>query len=175
MTMDKLRYPIGPFEEVCEPTAEQRSQWISELTVMPSLLRQAVENLSDEQLAAPYRPGGWTIRQVVHHLADNDMNAYIRFKKALTEESPTASTYRQNMWAELNDYEAPIETSLVLIEALRSRFVLLLHGMQPYDFLRTFTSPTHGPMTLNTALQRFDWHGRHHLAQITSLKRGFLV
>ncbi|SFF19060.1 Uncharacterized damage-inducible protein DinB (forms a four-helix bundle) [Paenibacillus catalpae] len=171
MTMDNLRYPIGPFEEICEPTDEQRNQWMMGMTEMPSMLRQAVEILSDEQLSTPYRPGGWTIRQVVHHLADNDMNAYIRFKRALTEEESTASTYRQNMWAELHDYEAPIETSLVILEALRSRFAILLHGMQPYEFLRTFTSPTHGLMTLDTALQRFDWHGRHHLAQITSLKK----
>lgn len=171
MTMDNLRYPIGPFEEVCESTAEQRGNWIMEITEMPSKLRQAVENLTDEQLSTPYRPGGWTIRQVIHHLADNDMNSYIRFKKALTEENPTASSFRQNMWAELNDYEAPIESSLVLLEALRSRFTMLLHGLQSYDFLRTFNSPTHGLMSLDTAIQRFDWHGRHHLAQITSLKK----
>ncbi|WP_336787621.1 YfiT family bacillithiol transferase [Paenibacillus sp. MMO-177] len=171
MSMDHLRYPIGPFEEVCGPTAEQRSNWMKEIERMPSRLRNAVGNLSEDQLATPYRPGGWTIRQVVHHLADNDMNSYIRFKKAMTEENPAASTYRQNMWAELNDYEAPIETSLVLIEALRSRFAVLLQGMQSWDFARTFTSPTNGLMTLDTAIQRFEWHGRHHLAQINSLKK----
>lgn len=171
MTMDRLRYPIGPFEEICDPTAEQRNNWTKEITEMPALLRQAVENMSDGQLSTPYRPGGWTIRQVVHHLADNDMNAYLRFKKALTEENPTGSTYPQDRWAELSDYEAPIETSLVLLEALRSRFQVLLHGMKPYDFQRTFTSPSHGLMNLDTALQRFHWHGRHHLAQITSTKK----
>ncbi|WP_201002852.1 YfiT family bacillithiol transferase [Paenibacillus glycanilyticus] len=171
MSTDNLRYPIGPFEEICDPSAEQRGNWMKEIGRMPSRLRKAVEDLSEEQLAVPYRPGGWTIRQVVHHLADNDMNSYIRFKKAMTEENPAASTYRQNMWAELNDYEAPIEASLVLIEALRSRFSVLLEGMQAWDFARTFTSPTNGLMTLDTAIQRFEWHGRHHLAQINSLKK----
>lgn len=170
MMMDKMRFPIGLFKAIAEPNAGERNAWMIEIMKLPSKLRQEVDCLSFEQLSTPYRPGGWTIQQVVHHLADNDMNAYIRFKKALTEDNPISSTYREDVWAELNDYKAPIETSLVLIDSLRSRFVDLLQAMKPSDFQRTFTSPTHGMMTLDLALQRFDWHGRHHLAQITSLK-----
>jgi hypothetical protein len=168
--MDTLRFPIGHFEAVLEPDLEMRREWIRKMAEMPAQLRHIVQSLTSEQLLTPYRPGGWTVQQVIHHLPDNDMNAYIRFKKALTEDNPIASTYKEDVWAELNDYKAPIETSLVLIESLRSRFAVLLHAMQPSDFQRTFTSPTHGVMTLDIALQRFDWHGQHHLAQISSLK-----
>jgi hypothetical protein len=121
-----------------------------------------VQNLNTEQLLTPYRPGGWSVQQVVHHLADNDMNAY---------KSPIAGSYREELWAELSDYQdTPIETSLVLLESLHQRFVVLLCSLSPLQFHRTFLSPTHGTMSLDIATQRFSWHGRHHIAQIDSLK-----
>lgn len=168
--MDRFRYPIGQFEPIPNPISEQRNRVIEEILDIPEILRLTVHKLTPEQLLTPYRPGGWTVLQVVHHLADNDMNAYIRFKRALTEESPTASSYREDLWAELSDYRIPVETSLVLLESLHSRFAALLRSLTPSDFQRTFTSPTHGKMNLDAAAQRFAWHGRHHIAQIASLK-----
>lgn len=152
------------------PTAHQREAWIQSIADFPRLLRRTVSHLNEEQLNTPYRPGGWTIRQVVHHMADNDMNAYIRFKRGLTEESPLAGSYEQDLWAGQADYRnAPIELSLVLLEALHQRFAVLLRSLSPEDFQRTLTSPSHGVMTLDIALQRYDWHGKHHLDQIRSL------
>jgi hypothetical protein len=169
--MDKLRYPIGTFEAVNEVTSQQRQAWIQAISEAPAKLRMAIEGLTSEQLGTPYRPGGWTVRQVVHHLADNNMNAYIRFKLALTEDQPVVSLYREDLWAELSDYhDTPIETSLLLLESLHKRFVILLRSLQPVDFSRSFTHATLGIMTLDTAVQRYDWHCRHHIAQITSLR-----
>lgn len=167
--MDDLRFPIGQFEPIDEPTREQINKWIEDIADFPRLLRLAVQNLTSEQLLTQYRSGGWTIQQVIHHLADNDMNAYIRFKRALTEEIPTAGSYREDLWAELSDYRVPIETSLLLLESLHSRFVALLRSLKPSDFQKTFTSLTHGVMSLNIATQRYARHNLHHLAQINSL------
>ncbi|MBB6675192.1 YfiT family bacillithiol transferase [Cohnella nanjingensis] len=168
--MDPLSHPIGTFRPEENPTSARRAAWIAEIAALPGRLRSAVGHLATGQLETPYRPGGWTVRQVVHHLADNDMNAYIRFKRALTEEAPLASSYREDLWAELDDYrDTPIENSLVLLATLRERFVILLRSRSPHEFRRAFTSPAHGEMTLDHALQRYDWHGRHHLAQIQSL------
>ncbi|WP_088104218.1 YfiT family bacillithiol transferase [Halalkalibacter urbisdiaboli] len=167
-----LRFPIGQFEPTENPNSEQRKKWNHEISDIPKILRHIVQNLSKEQLTTPYRPDRWTVQQIVHHLADNNMNAYIRFKKALTEENPTSSSYREDLWAELIDYqETPIETSLVLLESLHARFVTLLSALQPSDFQRTFISPSHGMMNLDVAIQRFAWHGRHHIAQIIEIKR----
>lgn len=169
--MDTLRYPIGQFITLQEPTDEQRNQFIESIAGMPAKLRQAVEGLVLEQLNTPYRLGGWTLQQVVHHLADAEMNAYIRFKSGLTEEHPVAGTFREELWAQLNDYkDTPVETSILLIEALHSRFVTLLLKLLPTDFKRVVTSPTYGDMTLDAALQRYSWHAYHHIAQITSLR-----
>ncbi len=168
---DHFRYPIGQFQPIHNPTLEQRNRSIQDISEIAKILRLNVKNLTIEQLHTPYRPGGWTILQVVHHMADNDMNAFIRFKKALTEDNPIASTYREDMWAELSDYRStPVETSLILLESLHSRFVALLRSLRPTDYKRTFTSPTHGIMSLDVAAQRYAWHGRHHIAQISSLK-----
>ncbi|WP_274654371.1 DinB family protein [Paenibacillus humicola] len=120
--MDELRYPIGKFAPVQDPTPEQRNRWIEELVRTGEILRLTVANLTEEQLRSPYRPGGWTIRQVVHHMADNGMNAFIRFKRALTEDHPAASSYREDVWAELSDYQLPLEPSLRLLEAVHIRF-----------------------------------------------------
>lgn len=168
---DDIRYPIGPFEPVQNPTSEQRDKCIYDISEISKVLRLAVQNLTEEQLHTPYRLGGWTIQQIVHHMADNDMNAYLRFKKALTEDKPISNTYREDLYAELSDYRnTSIETSLVLLEALHSRFVILLKSLSPTDFNRTFISPAHGEMSLCVATQRYAWHDKHHIAQITSLK-----
>lgn len=167
-----FRYPIGQFEPIHTPTPEQRNRWIEEILEIPKILRLTVQNLTREQLLTQYRPGGWNVQQVVCHMADNDMNAFIRFKKALTEDNPTAGSYREDLWAELADYQnTPIETSLLLLEALHIRFVALLYSLHPSDFQKTFTSPTHGVMSLDVAIQRYAWHGQHHIAQIVSLKQ----
>lgn len=169
--MDSLSYPIGPFAAVEETSEELRKQLIASIAEMPGNLRQAVAGLGDAQLNTPYRPGGWTVRQVVHHLADSDMNAYFRFKRGLTEDHPMDSAYRRDLWAELSDYQdVPIATSILLIESLQSRFVTLLRKLGPSDFQRTVSTPAYGDMTLDSALQRYEWHGRHHIAHITSLR-----
>ena len=169
--MDEIRYPIGEFRAITEVTQEQRDAWIRAIEEMSSELRLSVEGLTLEQLSQPYRSGGWTVQQIVHHMADNDMNSYIRFKRALTEEQPTACTYRQDGWANLADYvETPIETSITLMECLHSRFVTILRQLTPSDFARKFTSPAVGEMTLDVALQRYAWHGQHHIAQIVTLR-----
>jgi uncharacterized damage-inducible protein DinB len=168
---DSIRYPIGQFLAVQEPTEEQRKQFIKSIAEMPDKLRHAVEGLGLEQLKTPYRPGGWTLQQVVHHLADAEMNAYIRFKRGLTEDHPLAGGFQEDLWAELADYKnTPIETSILIFDALHSRFVNLLVKLKPTDFKRSVTSPTHGEMTLDIAVQRFSWHAHHHIAQITSLR-----
>lgn len=169
--MEQWRYPIGRFEPEDNLTEERRLEWIREIEDLPRRLRGSAMPLTPAQLDTPYRPGGWTVRQVVHHMADNDMNAYIRFKRALTEENPTAGSYREDAWAELADYAGPIEPSLALLGALRERFAGLLRELEPTLLNRTFVSPAHGEMGLGVAMQRYAWHGRHHLAQIESLKR----
>lgn len=168
--MEHLRYPIGRFEHVSLPSSAQQEQWMADILEIVPNLRLVVHNLTIDDLNTPYRPGGWSIQQVIHHMADNDMNAFIRFKRALTEESPLVSTYHEGKWAELSDYQIPIHASINLQESVHIRFVALLRGQQKADFERTFTSPTHGLMSLEMALQRFVWHNRHHMAQITSLK-----
>ncbi|GAA3404147.1 YfiT family bacillithiol transferase [Paenibacillus hodogayensis] len=168
--MDKLRYPLGAFEPVPSPTTEQRAVWREAVTEMAAVLRQTVEPLSREQLLTPYRPGGWTVQQVIHHMADNDMNAFIRFKRALTEDCPAASSYREDLWAELPDYRLPVEASILLLESVHIRFAAVLRFLQPSDYARAFTSPSHGTMSLDIALQRFVWHDRHHIAQIAALR-----
>jgi len=167
--MNDLRYPIGQFELIQHGTIELRQSWIQNVSQISPILRHTVQNLTSEQLLLQYRPGSWTVRQIVHHMADNDMNAFIRFKRALTEDNPTASSYREDLWAELSDYETPLETSLILLESIHGRFTAILRSLQSSDFQRTFTSPTHGAMSLDAALQRFIWHNRHHTAQIASI------
>lgn len=168
--MEDYRYPIGKFQRMEKPTPELRHQWMEHMLETGGILRNTVQALTHDQLQTPYRDGGWTIQQVVHHMADNNMNAFTRFKRALTEESPIASSYREDLWAELSDYQIPVETSLVLLESINVRFAVILRSLQPSDFLRTFTSPTHGMLDLDEAVQRYVWHDRHHTGQIVSLK-----
>lgn len=167
-----LRYPVGPCEYPASLSAEQRKPHIQEIAAMPARLREAVSGLDEQQLDTPYRPGGWTVRQVVHHLADSHMNAYTRFKLALTEEEPTIKPYNETRWAELNDSRTtPIETSLTLMDVLHERWMNLLRGMNPADFSRRMNHPEHGPMSLDRTLGLYAWHGRHHVAHITNLRQ----
>lgn len=164
------RYPIGKFRPESPLTFAQREHLIGEIAEAPARLREAVAGLSDARLDTPYRNGGWTVRQVVHHLADSHLNAYVRFRLALTEKEPTIKPYDQALWANLEDARtASVEPSLSLLESLHSRWVLLLKSIRAEDFSRTFNHPEHGPMTLDHNLAMYAWHGRHHTAQITSL------
>jgi uncharacterized damage-inducible protein DinB len=166
-----LSYPIGRFEYVGESNEKQRLDLISRIERAPERLRSAVAGLSDEQLNTAYRPGGWTVRQVVHHLPDSHMNSYVRFRLAPTEHEPVIKPYGQERWAELADARtAPIESSLALLEALHQRWVLLLRSMGSADFARAFVHPELGRMTLDRNLALYAWHGDHHVAHITGLR-----
>jgi uncharacterized damage-inducible protein DinB len=170
--MDTLRFPIGLFEHEGEVSQSQLLQWMADIESTPSRLRDAVAGLSDEQLDTPYRPGGWTLRQVVHHVADSHMNSYTRFKLALTEDGPTIRPYYEDRWAELSDGKsAPVELSLALLDALHSRWMILLRDMQHEQFARAFVHPESGnTIRLDWNVGNYAWHGNHHIAHITSLR-----
>ena len=166
-----LQYPIGKFQRPEKLSEEQRRGSIASLAELPARLRAAVAGLTGAQLETPYRPGGWTVRQVVHHLPDSHMNSYVRFRLALTENEPTVKTYDEGLWANLNDAKtAPIDPSLALLENLHQRWVTLLRSLSPTDWARTFRHPAIGVITLEQNLALYDWHGRHHVAHITSLR-----
>jgi uncharacterized damage-inducible protein DinB len=166
-----LRYPIGKFTPPGTVTDEQRRRFIAEVEEAPARLRAAVEGLSAEQLDTPYRPGGWTVRQVIHHLPDSHLNSYTRVKLALTEDEPTIKPYDEKRWAELGDSRVtPVETSLTLLESLHRRWVILLRSLSAADFARKFRHPERGTMTLDENLALYAWHGKHHVAHITSLR-----
>nr|WP_040712099.1 bacillithiol transferase BstA [Paenibacillus curdlanolyticus] len=171
--MELLRFPIGRFSAPDTITSEQLKQWIAEIGKLPEQLRNAVRELEDSQLDTPYREGGWTLRQVVHHIADSHMNSYTRFKLAVTEDRPTIKPYAEELWAELSDgARAPIGLSLRLVEALHERWHYFLERLEPEQFDRAFVHPEHGrAMTLLEATAMYAWHGQHHVAHITSLKR----
>jgi hypothetical protein len=170
--MTDQRYPIGKFTYDGPPNNQQRQELIDDIEQTPTALRAAVSGLSPQQIETPYREGGWTVRQVVHHLPDSHMNAFIRFKLALTEDEPTIKPYEQQLWADLPDIKAtPLETSLALLEALHIRFVCLLRGLNPQDWKRTFRHPELGIMPLEKNLALYSWHGRHHVAHITELRK----
>lgn len=164
-----IRYPIGSFQPVEEITSNKLEAWINDIEELPALLRNVVKNLSNEKVDTPYRPGGWTVRQVIHHLADSHMNAYIRLKLTLTEETPTVKAYDENKWAELVDYSLPIETSLLLLESLHVHWTYLLRHLTPEDMKRKFLHPENGEVTLDRLIALYAWHGKHHVAHITSL------
>jgi DinB superfamily len=170
--LSDLRFPIGKLVYDGPSSEIQRQKLISEIEHAPAALRAAVTGLSPEQLDTPYRDGGWTVRQVVHHLPDSHMNAYVRFKLALTENEPVIKPYEQQLWAELPDNRnTPIDTSLVLLESLHVRFANLLHAIQPDQWKRTFRHPELGVITLDKNLAIYAWHGRHHVAHITELRK----
>jgi hypothetical protein len=165
-----LRYPIGKPERPDHLTEEQRHGFLQAIAETPARLRAAVAGLSQEQLDSPYRPGGWTVRQLVHHLPDSHMNAYMRFKLALTENDPTIKPYLEAAWADLPDSKGPIEPSLALLESLHQRWIALMGSLAPSDWAKKFNHPENGPNTLDRSLAIYGWHGRHHVAHITALR-----
>jgi uncharacterized damage-inducible protein DinB len=171
------QYPIGKFEAVERVDAGRIAGWIDDIAAAPERLAVAVRGFDESRLATPYREGGWTVRQVVHHVPDSHMNAYVRYRLALTEDEPTVKGYEEDRWAELADARgARIETSLALLAALHERWVVLLRSLSAKDFERGFVQPQTGRrMSLGQTLALYSWHGRHHTAQITSLaeRRGW--
>lgn len=166
-----LSYPIGEFSYNGPSTPGQRTKRIASIAGAPAALRAAVDGLSPQQLDTRYRPQGWTVRQVVHHVPESHMNAFIRFKLALTEDEPTIKPYMEDRWAQLADVpKASIESSLALLEHLHDRWVVLLKTLKPEDFARTFKHPQLGVQTLDRTLALYAWHGAHHTAHITHLR-----
>lgn len=163
------RYPIGQFEHDGPVAAADIVRWIEEIEDLPSLVRQAVAGLRAEQLATRYRPGGWTLSQVVHHLLDSHLNSYIRFKWTLTEDEPAIKTYEEARWAELADYEiVSLESTLDFLELLHARWGALLRSLSPEQLARRFVHPEWGTVDLGWNIGNYAWHGRHHLAHITT-------
>lgn len=171
MTADP-RFPIGKWEKKTALDPATRRRFIDEIASTPAAMRRAVAGLSEAQLDTPYRDGGWTVRQVVHHLPDSHLNSYIRFKLALTEDTPQIKTYDEQKWAETAEVQkTPIEVSLTLLDALHTRWVTLLRSVSDADFARRIKHPDLGEMTLDTLLSLYAWHGRHHVAHITALRQ----
>lgn len=166
-----LRYPIGEFKYEGPLTDDQRAAFIGKIEETPARMRAAVAGLNDEQLDTPYRPGGWTVRQVVHHVPESHLNSYVRFKLAITEDEPTIKPYFEDRWAELDDArQAPIALSLDLLEALHRRWVWFLRSLKQADFQRTFRHPDLGIVSVEKNIALYAWHGQHHVAHITSLR-----
>lgn len=169
--MADIRYPVGKFDPKPQLTDADRQILIQQITEAPIKLREAVRGLTDQQLDVPYREGGWTSRQVVHHIPDSHLNAYTRFKLGMSEQNPIVKPYKEALWAEMVDGKSsPIEPSLLLLESLHYRWVMFLRSMKSSDFARTVNHPENGSMTLDRMLQLYAWHGRHHVAHITSLR-----
>jgi len=168
--LDDLRYPIGRFSPPTSGAPGIRAAQIQTLRLLPERLRAAVAGLNDAQLDTPYREGGWTVRQVAHHLADSHANGYIRCKMALTEDWPTIKPYNQAAWAELADSRLPIEVSLALVDALHARWVALLEAFTDEDFQKGYNHPEDGRVSLAGQLAMYEWHSRHHTAHITTLR-----
>jgi len=166
-----LQYPVGRFAWPDAVSLDDRRRYIDEIEQTPKNMRAAVAGLSDQQIDTPYRPGGWTLRQVVHHMPDSHLNSYVRFRLALTEDEPTIKPYDEARWAELADARtAPVELSLTLLDSLHKRWVLLLRSLSAADCAKKFRHPELGEVTLEKNLALYAWHGRHHVAHITSLR-----
>jgi hypothetical protein len=169
--LDSAKYPLGKFAPPSSYTEQEMLEWIDEIKSLPGKLRQAVMTLNETQLDTPYRKGGWTIRQTVHHVADSHMNALMRFKWALTEDNPTIKPYEEADWAMLADSRLPIEPSLRILEGIHMRWVALLQSMDNAQWDRTFIHPESGAVIpLRRTLGLYAWHGNHHLAHITGVK-----
>jgi hypothetical protein len=169
--MSDPRYPIGKFHFEGSISEEQRNKFVDDIAQAPANLRKAVEGLSPAQLDTPYRDGGWTVRQVIHHVPDSHVNAYVRYKLALTEDEPTIKPYAEDCWAQLADTQAtPVEVSLTMLDSLHDRWVRLLQSLQPPEWKRTFRHPDLGLVSLEKNLALYAWHGRHHVAHVTSLR-----
>ena len=164
------RYPVGKFSLDGPVTAEQRAQFLNQVTEAPAKLRDSIRGLTDAQLDTPYREGGWTPRQVVHHVADSHMNGFIRYKLALTEDNPTIKPYAEDLWAKLADNSLPTHLSLPIVDNVHHRWITLLNAMKESDWARTFTHPEMGVRRLDQTLALYAWHGRHHVAHITKLR-----
>ncbi|WP_433968139.1 YfiT family bacillithiol transferase [Tunturiibacter gelidiferens] len=164
------RFPIGVFEPPASISADERTGAVASLAELPEQLRNAVDGLSSAQLGTPYREGGWTLRQVVHHVADSHMNAFVRVKLALTEDWPTVKTYDEAAWAKLHDMAAPVEWSLELVEALHARWVMLLQSLDEQQWQRGYIHPADGRVTVELSALIYAWHSRHHVAHITHLR-----
>jgi hypothetical protein len=168
--MQDLRYPIGQFEHDNVIRDDEIKNWIHEIETLPAKLRSTIEGLSDEQLDTPYRPEGWTIRQVVHHLADSHMNSFVRFKLALTEDTPTIKPYFEDRWGELADCSMPIDSSLALLDGLHARWTALLRSLSPEELAKSFNHPEMtDKIVLAWNIGLYAWHGQHHLGHITNL------
>jgi hypothetical protein len=171
MTTDDLRYPIGRFQLDLEPTPAKQQAWRDAIRALPSELGHALAGLDDTQLDTPYREGGWTLRQVVHHVADSHVNAYVRLRLALTEEDPTIKPYDEARWAELPDARTlPVEVSLTLLTALHARWSALLDTLRGEHYARLLRHPEQGLRNVDWLLQVYAWHGRHHVAHIRALR-----
>lgn len=171
-TAPDLRYPVGRFTPPSSINVETRQGWIEELEHLPLNLESAIRGLSAAQLNAPYRPGGWTVRQVVHHLPDSHLNCYVRYRLALTEDRPTIKPYDEAAWAELPDAKhSPTAPSLALLRALHERWVMLLRSLNEDQWTRAFVHPERGEVKLDATVGLYAWHSRHHLAQITNLRK----
>jgi hypothetical protein len=170
--MSDPRFPIGKFSFPEAITTDQRNNFISDIEKTPTAMRSAIAGLSPQQLDTPYRDGGWTVRQLVHHVPDSHMNAYIRFKLALTEDDPTIKPYMEDRWANLQDTKStPIETSMTLLNSLHDRWVRLLRSLSADDWKRTFRHPELGTVPLEKNVALYAWHGKHHVAHITELRK----
>jgi len=167
--MESLQYPVGRFDPLPVLAPAERAALVDEIEALPARLAAVVQPLSESQLNTPYRPGGWTVRQVVHHVPDSHLNAYVRFKLALTESEPTIKPYDQDAWSRLPDAESDVDLSLILLAALHRRWVILLRSLTEPQWQRRLVHPKSGTMDLDRLLQLYAWHGRHHLAHITSL------
>jgi len=168
---DTVRYPVGDFRIDPDVTPAKRRHWLQQMAEAPEALTAALSGLDDGQLGTPYREGGWTPRQVVHHLADAHLNGFVRFKLALTEDEPAIKTYEEDLWAETADgRDAPVDLSLRLLEALHRRWLILLDSLSEPQFESVFLHPQRGRMTVDSAIQLYAWHGVHHTAHITVLR-----
>ena len=171
MTLEELRYPTGKWVRVADLDAASRAALIDQIAQVPAAVRAAVAGLTDAQIDTPYREGGWTPRQIVHHLADSHMNAFIRCKLGVTEDNPTIKPYNEKDWSEMPDARvAPPAWSLSIIDGLHARWVQCLQSMDAAAFARAVMHPERGPMTLGDMMQLYAWHGAHHVAQITALR-----
>lgn len=168
---EDLRFPIGKFDSNVEITKEFRNKFIETIGNFPDALYDEIKNLGDDQLDTAYRPDGWTIRQLIHHIADSHMNAYIRFKLALTEDAPTIRPYFEDRWAEIDDSKMPIDVSMQVLRGIHARWTTVLSSMSEEDFKRRLIHPDSGEWTLEKMLGMYDWHSRHHLAHITELAK----
>jgi hypothetical protein len=172
MNPPDLRYPVGEFRFPELVSAQELAAFVDQIAETPAHMRAAISGLSDSQLDTPYRPGGWTVRQLAHHVPDSHMNSYVRFRLALTEDQPVIKPYDEKRWAELPDARTmPVEPSLALLESLHARWAPLLRSLADSDWKRTFRHPELGLVSLENNAALYAWHGRHHVAHITALRQ----